>query len=278
MRKPVNIAAYKPHLDALYAVFDRREFVHPDPLEFLYRYEDSADREVAGVVASALAYGNVRQILRSVETVLERLGPSPARAIERSSLASLEKTLGGFRHRFTSGSELALLLFAAGRVRRKSGSLNACFLAGLDGSADVRPALTAFVADLNAAAGRPLGYLAPSPERGSACKRWNLFLRWMVRRDHVDPGGWQGVPASKLIIPVDTHIHRIGLALGLTARRQADLRAAVEITDALRQIAPDDPVRYDFSLSRLGMRRDGQLDNLLHLCGRAMPQKAVHHE
>ncbi len=95
--------------------------------------------------------------------------------------------------------------------------------------------------------------LLPSPGKGSACKRLNLFLRWMVRSDDVDPGGWSGVDAGKLIVPLDTHMHRMGLEVGLTRRKQADMQAALEVTRAFRTIAPEDPVRYDFALTRLGI-------------------------
>ena len=105
--------------------------------------------------------------------------------------------------------------------------------------------------------------LLPSPSAGSACKRLNLFLRWMVRQDNVDPGGWDSVSPAKLIIPLDTHMHRIGRRLGLTPRRQADLRTAIEITEGFRGICPSDPVRYDFALTRLGIRRDEGVEDFL---------------
>jgi len=83
----------------------------------------------------------------------------------------------------------------------------------------------------------------------------NLYLRWMVRRDNVDPGGWIGVSSSKLIIPLDTHMYRISLKLGFTERKQADIRTAMEITSALKKFDRDDPVKYDFALTRLGMNK-----------------------
>ena len=255
------LTAIKHKLDELYDTYNRREFVHPDPLEFLYWYPDVNDREVAGLVASALAYGRVAQIMESVECALEVMAPSPARFVDRMPLVTLLEAFKGFRHRFTTGAELAALLFGAGLVRLRHGSLGRCFRAGLGDN--VLPALSIFVSELSEAAGGPLNHLLPSPARGSACKRLNLFLRWMVRHDEVDPGGWQGVSASKLIIPLDTHMHRIGLALGLTERKRADLRAAAEVTAAFRTIAPKDPVRYDFALTRLGIRSETDLGAFL---------------
>jgi uncharacterized protein (TIGR02757 family) len=250
-------------LDRLYATYNRREYVHPDPLEVLYKYDDVLDRELVGVIASALAYGGVRQILRSVGSVLTRVG-SPRRFIEGSTQRSLKTEFGAFKHRFTDGEELATMLYGLKRVVEKYGSLESCFLRGLTEQDDtIIPALTAFVQELSAVfSGRPRSLL-PSPAAGSACKRWNLFLRWMVRHDQVDPGGWDSVPASKLIVPVDVHMHRISLRLGLTARKQANLKTACEITAAFRAIVPHDPVRYDFALTRLGIRKDLTIDDLV---------------
>ncbi|MCK4410112.1 MAG: DUF2400 family protein, partial [Candidatus Eisenbacteria sp.] len=131
----------------------------------------------------------------------------------------------------------------------------------------VLPALTSFVggiADASCvAAGVEGACPLPDPARGSACKRLHLFLRWMVRSDDVDPGGWDAVPASKLIVPLDTHMHRFSLLLGLTDRKQANGRTALEITRAFRSFSPDDPVKYDFSLTRLGIRDDLSEEALL---------------
>ena len=115
------------------------------------------------------------------------------------------------------------------------------------------PALARFVGELRSYAGSVLPSLLPSPADGSACKRLNLFLRWMVRKDAVDPGPWTSVPGAKLVVPLDTHMFRIARGLGLTPRRQADLKIALEITAGFRAIRPDDPVRYDFSLTRLAL-------------------------
>ncbi|MBW2226086.1 MAG: DUF2400 family protein, partial [Deltaproteobacteria bacterium] len=107
------------------------------------------------------------------------------------------------------------------------------------------------------------GHLVALPEKGSACKRMNLFLRWMVRKDRVDPGGWADVPLSKLIVPLDTHMHKISLQLGFTSKKQANMHAALEITDGFKNFVPDDPVKYDFSLTRFGIREGMDMNSLL---------------
>jgi uncharacterized protein (TIGR02757 family) len=238
--------------------------VHPDPLEFLYGYESVEDREIAGLLASALAYGRVTQILRSVGVVLDELGRSPAAFVAGSSTRHLSRAFPGFKHRFTAGEELGALLVGVKRALEEHGSLNACFLQGMSrGDETVVPALCRFTTELSGKAPRSCDFLLPDPKRGSACKRLNLFLRWMVRRDRVDPGGWKGVPRSRLVVPLDTHMYKVGRALGFTARKSADLRAALEITRGFGRIVPDDPVRYDFALTRLGIRDDASLDELL---------------
>ncbi|OFW52907.1 MAG: TIGR02757 family protein, partial [Actinobacteria bacterium RBG_13_35_12] len=136
------------------------------------------------------------------------------------------------------------------------GSLNNCFLQGLkEEDKTVLSAALNFAKNLNDLAKNRCSSLVPSPIGGSAFKRLNLYLRWMVRRDNVDPGGWIGVSSSKLIIPLDTHMYRISLKLGFTERKQADIRTAMEITSALKKFDRDDPVKYDFALTRLGMNK-----------------------
>ena len=250
--------------ERLYASLNRREFVHPDPLELLYGYPRLCDREVVGLIVACLAYGRVGQILKSASAVLAKMGCSPFEFVMRAPRRALRQRLSGFRHRFTTGDELVALIVGIRRVVEQFGSLQDCFVAGL-GSADetVAGALAFFTSELAAGASGSTNTLLPSPGRGSACKRLNLFLRWMVRNDEVDPGGWERVAASRLIVPLDTHMHRIGLALGLTSRRSPTLRAALEITESFKRIAPNDPVRYDFALTRLAMTGGAALDDFL---------------
>lgn len=238
--------------------------MHPDPLEFLYRYDEVRDREVVGLVASTLAYGRVNQILSSVEKALGVLGPEPARFVTDTSDKEVRRLFKGFKHRFTTGSDMAALLVGAGRAVQVHGSLNTCFEAGLDPRDEtVVPAMERFATEVMGLAGCQCDFTLPSTAGGSACKRLNLYLRWMVRRDEVDPGGWDGISPSMLVIPLDTHMFRTGLALGMTRRKTADLKTALEITEGFRRIAPEDPVRYDFCLTRLGIREEMSLLDFL---------------
>lgn len=240
-------------LEALYRKYNRREFVHPDPLEFLYNYDDPADREIAGLIASSLAYGRVHQILKSVSSLLDLMAPSPFGFVTSASPARMKKTFAGFKHRFTTGDDVAEMLSCAAVAVRRHGSLKTCFVSHYrEEDETMLPALSLFIEEITGE-GCGCGRLAPSPRKGSACKRMNLFLRWMVRRDDVDPGGWDELPASKLVVPLDTHIFGVATGFGLTKRKQADLKTAVEITNAFKTVSPDDPVKYDFALTRLGI-------------------------
>jgi uncharacterized protein (TIGR02757 family) len=255
-------------LEELYSKYNHRQFVHPDPLEFLYPYPDPRDREIVALIASCLAYGRVIQILRSVASVLERMNPSPHLFLMNASFKQVRASFSGFRHRFTGEEDLSSMLWAARATIEEHGSLQRCFAAELkEEDKTVLPALTAFVNALSLKLPRSLDGFLPCPSKRSACKRLHLFLRWMVRRDEVDPGGWDLVPASKLIVPLDTHMHRMGLVLRLTARKQADLQTAMEITNAFRKVAPHDPVKYDFALTRLGIRDDLSPQEFFAACG-----------
>lgn len=241
-------------LERIHAQFNKRAYVDPDPLVFLYEYSDPGDREIVALIASSLAYGRVAQILKSVRKVLSVLGPSPRAFLMKSSRAVVDEALEGFKHRFSSGHEIALLLEGAKKAIERHGSLEGSFLSGYSSRHEnVLPALAKFSEALCCEFEGAESYLLPSPENGSACKRVNLMLRWLVRSDEVDPGGWRELPASKLVVPLDTHMFRIASGLGLTSRNSADLRTAVEITRGFAAIAPEDPVKFDFSLTRSGI-------------------------
>lgn len=249
-------------LEALYRKYNRREYVDPDPLSFLYDFPDVDDREIVALIASSLAYGRVAQILISVRKIIDVIGPSPRDMLLNADPKRLREQLADFKHRFATGTHMADLLLAARGIIREHGSLRSCFYVGFSKTDTITlSALDRFCNRLVREV--EVGHLVPLPSRGSACKRMNLFLRWMVRQDAVDPGGWNEIPASALIIPLDVHMHRVGALLGLTARKQADMRTALEITQGFARLTPDDPVRYDFVLTRPGIWRETDVAGFL---------------
>jgi len=247
----------RAELERLFLRYHHRRWVDPDPLVFLYEYPEEKDREIVGLIASSLAYGRVAQIQKSVSSVLVKMGDSPCDFVLSSSDDGLLKTFAGFRHRFTTTKDLLNLLRGMGSVCGRFGSLYNCFMETYrDRQETVYEALCFLVNELRKTSGDQVCSLLPLPERGSACKRLHLFLRWMVREDCVDPGGWHEVSPSKLIVPLDTHIHHICSRFQMTSRKQGDLKTALEITRAFREVAPEDPVKYDFVITRLGIRKD----------------------
>ena len=248
-------------LEKLYDKYNHRRFIPPDPLQFLYRYWEFADREVVGFLSAALAYGRVEQIEKSLDSLLARMGKSPSAFVKGFGKAERE-SLKGFRHRFTTGQDISDLLDILKQVLNDQGSIEACFLRGYrQTDRNIIPALSEFSESLlgfyakkrGGRISRGLKYLLVSPSGKSACKRLNLFLRWMVRKDEVDPGLWESIDKAKLIVPVDVHMARLCRILGLYDRKTVSLATAVEITERFAEIEPADPVKYDFALSRIGI-------------------------
>jgi len=252
-----------PRLEDLYRTFDHVNSAS-DPVHIVRRYTAPEDREVVGFCAAALAFGRVASVLNSIETLVAAMGPHPARFVRSFDPARDRAAIDPVVHRWIRGRDLVALLLILQRMLREAGSIERFFVAGDDAAAlDIGPALDAFSTraletNLRPAYGRVpqrpgVCYFFPRPSAGSACKRLNLFLRWMVRRDEIDFGMWTLVSPSRLIIPLDTHVIRLGRCLRLTRYRTPNWKMAAEITASLRAINPVDPVRYDFSLCHVGM-------------------------
>ena len=260
----LDSASLRPRLDALYRDFNQADAI-TDPVNLVRRFRSPADREVAGFCAASLAFGRVASVNQSIEAVFALMGPSPA-AFTRAFVPETHgAAFSSFVHRWTRGPDIVALLWVLRQMLDRAGSIEAFFAEGDDPSAsDIGPALTSFAAralalDLREAYGRRVPhrpgicYFFPRPSAGSACKRLNLFLRWMVRRDAVDLGVWTRVTPARLVVPLDTHVIRLGQCLGLTRYRSAGWRMAADITASLRALDPLDPVRFDFSICHVGM-------------------------
>jgi uncharacterized protein (TIGR02757 family) len=254
----------KNALDRLYASFDHPESAL-DPIQIVRRYTACADREVVAFVAAGLAFGRVASVMASVEAVCRVMGPRPAafvRAFEPARDGAALLTIG---HRWIRGRDLVALMWILRQLLERHGSLERAVAAGLSpGDADVGPAIERLAAevraiDLGPAYGHPVPanpgvhYFFSKPSTGGACKRLNLFLRWMVRQDGIDPGGWTSISPSQLVVPLDTHTIRVGKCLRFTRRVSPGWKMATDITSALRRVDAGDPVRYDFALCHLSM-------------------------
>ena len=264
----------KPSLDRLYESFNYPDSA-TDPIHIVRRWQHPRDREVVGLCAASLAFGRVASVLQSIERVFAIVGAEPANYVRQFEPARDGAPFADIVHRWIRGRDLVALLWVIRQMLERAGSIEAFFLEGYDpGAPDVGPAIDSFseramALDLTAAYGkvpkRPgVGYFFPRPSAGSACKRMNLFLRWMIRQDALDLGAWTGVSPAKLIVPLDTHVIRVGRCLRLTRRVSPGWPMAREITDSLRKLDADDPVRYDFAICHLGM---------MNACGFGQPTK-----
>lgn len=253
---------FQSRLEDLYRTFDHPDAA-TDPVHIVRRYTAPDDREIVGFCAAALAFGRVASVLNSIESLLAAMGPHPAEFVRVFDAERDRGAIDPLVHRWIRGRDLVALVLVLQRMLHESGTIERFFAACDDPAApDVGPALEAFSTralqtDLTRAYGRMPGrpgvcYFFPRPSAGSACKRLNLFLRWMVRRDAIDLGTWTSVSPSRLIIPLDTHVIRLGRCLRLTRYSSPNWKMAAEITASLRALS-DDPVRYDFSLCHVGM-------------------------
>lgn len=257
-------------ISAVHARCDFDRTLAGDPLRYAHRCAAREDREVAAMLGALLAFGNVKTILAKLDALItDRLEAAPGRVAREGDRAALARRLHGWRHRTFAGDDVAALLFAAGELLRRDGSVYASLAQAYRATGDLREALARWVSELRAIAWpdgptRAAKHLLPDPRGVSACKRLQLLLRWVVRAEHPDLGLVTEIPPAALVIPLDVHIHRIAQNLGLTARTAATWETAAEITDALRALSPEDPVRYDMAVCHLGIaqrcpsRRDAQ--------------------
>jgi uncharacterized protein (TIGR02757 family) len=269
-------ASLKRELDRLYDGFNYPDSA-ADPIQIVRRYERSDDREVVAFCAASLAFGRVASVLHSIErlmAIFSHRGGRPADYVRQFDPKRDAPAFAGLVHRWIRERDLMALLWIIRQMLERSGTIEGFFLEGYDAAAaDVATALDSFsgramALDLTAAYGRVprrpgVSYFFPRPSNGSACKRLNLFLRWMVRHDALDLGVWTRVASSKLVVPLDTHVIRVGRCLGLTRYTSPGWAMARDITASLKTIDPRDPVRYDFSLCHLGM---------MNACGFSRPQ------
>ena len=250
----------KEKLEYHYKAFGQNR-ISPDPLEFLHRYKDNKDIEITGFIASVFAYGNIKQIMRISEMIFLNIGKNPYRFLVDFN-RSKEKLFSGIKHRFYNENDIKVFFSILSGTIRKHGSLENLFMKGYDSKhKNVKNEISAFSGYFLSQIEKKyeltpgLKFMFPLPEKGSACKRMNLFLRWMVRRDELDFGLWKRIPSNKLIIPVDTHIANICKKLKLTGRKSISWLMAEEITENLKKYDQEDPVKYDFALCHIGMRK-----------------------
>lgn len=235
--------------------------LNEDPIGLVYPFSRNEDIEIVALLASSLAYGQRKVFVPILAKILGEMGTSPySFVMEEGYIGKFD----WFKYRFNLSEDLQCFFHSLRSVISAYGSLESLFTLAYTGS--VQEALSSFVHSFRSVSFASLGlpqegttgfkYLLPDPALGGACKRLNMFLRWMFRRDNVDLGIWSGVKTSSLVIPLDTHVHRVSKSLGLTERNGSTWATASDITNSLSLLDPLDPLKYDFLLFSMGVWRE----------------------
>lgn len=251
----------KKKLEYHYKSFNKSN-IFPDPLIFPHRFHEKIDIELSAFIASIFAYGNINQIMNSLEKIHILLGKSPYKFLFNFSTEKHSAFFSEFKHRFYTGNDVKNLFIILQEVLYKHKSLKNIFLQKYSSKYEnIKIPLSNFTNELNKIAiknrlvSNGMNYMFINPQKGSACKRMNLFLRWMVRKDELDFGLWNEIRKNQLIIPVDTHVAKISKILRLTNQKTISWKMAEEITENLKKFDKDDPVKYDFAICHIGMRK-----------------------
>lgn len=251
-------------LNDLYKRLNRPEYVSPDPLELVLKSK-TEDMEIVGLIAASLAVGKASLIVAAVEEILKLATNGEnfnyAKSLNDKSLADLEELFAGFKYRFYSGKDIALFLYGIKQIVGEYGSIEDFAKTSLNKQRCAinlgRDFYNFFIRIFQEHGGETHGlkHLIPDPEKGSSLKRLNLYFRWMCRQDDVDPGVW-GLESDFLVIPLDVHMLKLNTLMGITKSKQANMKTALEITNYYSSLNKKDPVKWDFSLTRLGIHPD----------------------
>ncbi|MBR9999227.1 MAG: TIGR02757 family protein [Cyclobacteriaceae bacterium] len=250
MPHPENL---KYLLEEKYLRYNQQSFIENDPISVPHRFNRRQDIEIAGLFAAILAWGQRKTTIRKGFELMQMMDNSPYDFILHHRENDL-KVLTRFKHRTFNATDTLYFVYFLNRYYRENASLEDLFLSGYP---SVEKGLIHFhdlFFSLESAPARTKKHI-PSPKKRSTCKRLNMYLRWMVRNDGrgVDFGLWSRISPSRLICPVDLHVDRVARKMGLISRKQTDWYTAVELTDHLKKIDPEDPVKYDYALFGLGV-------------------------
>lgn len=236
--------------------YNRASFIEADPVCIPHLFSQKADIEIGGFLAALFAWGNRTTIINKSKELLQLMDMQPHAFCLHASPKEL-KRLEAFKHRTFNATDILYFIEFFKQHYTKYPSLEQAFLPNNKKPHSVKESLTYFhhyFFSLPDAPHRTKKHIA-TPEKGSTCKRLNMFLRWMVRKDKqgVDFGIWKKISPEQLICPIDVHVARVAKRFQLLERKQIDWQAAEELTDYLRKLDPTDPVKYDFALFGLGV-------------------------
>ena len=245
-------------LERLHDRYNNENFIEADPISVPHSFTRTVDREIAGFLAATIAWGNRRAIVQSAHRMMRYMDNAPEDFVRNATEADMEY-LRTYVHRTFNGVDFQDFVRGLRHIITEWGSVGNYFETRYEEHGDLRPVFSDFRRDFFAAEHDPhCEKHLSSIDKGAACKRLCMYLRWFVRHDDrgVDFGLWRRIPMSALYMPLDIHTGRMGRNLGFLSRKQSDWKAVEELTASLRELHADDPVRYDYSLFGLGISGD----------------------
>lgn len=246
----------KAYLDSLVAKFETTEFILLDPISIPHAFDTPTDQEIIGLYASLLAWGQRKTVLKKMEELCERMDYQPAQFVTNFSVERDSEKLAGFKHRTFQPQDAVWLTRNLSAVLAQFGSLENAFAHFLTPASknvgDAIQGVSDLLFSINPDTPARLRKHLARPSTQSACKRFSMYLRWMVRKGPVDLGIWSKIQANHLILPLDVHSGRIARALGVLNRKQDDWKAAVELTEKCAMLCPSDPAKYDYAFFGAG--------------------------
>ena len=240
----------KNELDKLVEKYENPDFIKDDPVQFIHRYKNKKDIEIAGFIASLLAYGSRKQFIKKLnELLIDIAQDEPLNFVQNFE----PKIIGDFNYRFGKPNDFISILEIMKKLYRDSDGLEELFAHGYGQGKLFETVVDYFYARAKSNVGQGFYHMIPDPQNGGAMKRMCMYLRWMVRKSCVDCGIWSFMKPSELYIPLDVHVGRISRQIGLLKRKANDFKAVIELTNKLKEFDPDDPVKYDFAMFGYGV-------------------------
>ncbi len=247
----------KKILDNLVEKYESKSFIDSDPIKFLHKHKSKQDIEISGLISSSLAYGKREAFIEKLNYIHQLFGTNPYKFCLNLNQNLCKEHFKDFKYRFNTGSDICCLLEKLHKFYNENLSIDDFLKEKLNTQTNLaKKAITILSQELcNGNFSKSYCYLFPNPEANSACKRLNLFFKWMVRKSPVDMGIWTSLSSKDLIIPLDVHVAKVSRALNFTKRKTNDWQTAEEITAKLREFDPNDPVKYDFALFDIGIEK-----------------------
>lgn len=239
----------KIDFDNLVEKYETQDFIKDDPIQFPHKFSNKKDIELAGFIASLLAYGSREQFIKKLNQLFEIANQEPLNFIQNFD----SKIIGDFNYRFGKPNDFIAIFEILKELYNSSDGLEELFKYGKEQNKIFETVVDYFYSRAPQNVGQGFYHMIPNPHNGGAMKRMCMYLRWMVRKGPVDLGIWEFTTPAELYIPLDVHVGRISRQLGLLTRKANDFKSVIELTNKLKEFCPEDPIKYDFAMFGYGV-------------------------